>query len=90
MNPTQCPQLLDVSYLSTLTRQKQRRLIGQHLYPLIYNVYPNFMPHKLTDILLDINSINALIRMILDPVVFDTKLKEAVAILQTYYAVNNK
>lgn len=90
MNSIQKPHFLnmpDLSYLSTLSRQKQRRLIGQYLYPLIYNIYPNFMPHKLTDILLDINSISALVNMINDPMFFNMKLKEAVTVLQTYYGI---
>lgn len=77
----------DVSYLATLPRWKQKRMIGEHLYPLIYNIYPNFMPHKLTDILLDINSIGALVNMIYDPTFFDVKLKEAVTVLETYYGM---
>ncbi|XP_011708067.1 PREDICTED: polyadenylate-binding protein 1-A-like [Wasmannia auropunctata] len=80
--------ILDPTYLFTLSRQKQRKIIGQHLYPLIFNMYPNFFPHKLTDILLDINSIGALISMIHDPVILKTKLGEAVRVLQTYYGLN--
>lgn len=79
---------LDFSYLSTLPRSKQRQIIGQYLYPLICNVYPNFMPHKLTDILLDINSIGVLIGMIRNPEIFNAKLKEAVNVLVTYYAMS--
>lgn len=45
------------------------------------------MPHKLTDILLDINSISALINMINDPMFFNMKLKEAVTVLETYYGL---
>lgn len=45
------------------------------------------MPHKLTDILLDINSIGALVNMINDPVLFDVKLREAIIVLETYYGM---
>lgn len=76
----------NLSSLSTLSRQKQRQIIGQYLYPLIYNIYPNFMPHKLTDILLDINSISTLVNMINDPTLFHIKLKEAVTVLEIYYS----
>lgn len=80
---------IDLAALSTLPRTKQRRLIGQYFYPKIYNIHPNLMPHKLTDILLDINSISALISMIGDPALFHVKLREAVQVLQTYYAMSN-
>lgn len=53
-------------------------------------MYPNFMPHKLTDILLDINSIDALICMINDPVLLDVKVKHAIIVLQTYYAMQER
>jgi len=93
MDPTQnlnIPEyVLNMSDLSGLSRKKQRRMIGQHLYPLVYNIYPNFMPHKLTDILLDINSISALIHMINDPLFFNVKLQQAVTVLETYYAMTN-
>lgn len=87
MHPLNMPDLLS---LSTLSRQKQRRILGQYLYPMICNMYPNFMPHKLTDILLDINSIDALICMINDPVLLDVKLKHAITVLQTYYAIQKR
>jgi len=89
MNPAQNSQnmQLDLSILFQLSRRKQRRILGEHLYPLIYSIYPNFMPHKLTDILLDINSIGVLISMLNDPELFHLKLKDAVNVLQTYYAM---
>ncbi|XP_024884262.1 uncharacterized protein LOC112462610 [Temnothorax curvispinosus] len=87
MQNSHFPNMPDLSHLCTLPRRKQRRIIGEYLYPLICNMYPNFMPHKLTDILLDLNSIGTLIDMINDPTVFAMKLGEAINVLQTYFAV---
>ncbi|KAL6265172.1 hypothetical protein P5V15_005257 [Pogonomyrmex californicus] len=77
----------DISYISNLPRRQQRLIIGQYLFPLVYNIYPNLMPHKLTDILLDINSLSALIAMINDPIYFQTKLDQAVNVLKIYYGI---
>ncbi|XP_018340730.1 PREDICTED: polyadenylate-binding protein-like [Trachymyrmex septentrionalis] len=89
MNPAQNSQnmQLDLSTFFQLSRKKQRRILGQHLYPMVYSIYPNFMPHKLTDILLDINSTGLLVSMLNDLELFHLKLKDAVNVLQTYYAM---
>lgn len=79
----------DLSILFQLPRRTQRRILGQYLYPLVYNIHPNFMPDKLTDILLDLNSIGALIAMLSDSGLFHLKLIDAVNVLQTYYAMTN-
>ncbi|KYN14063.1 Dynein intermediate chain 2, axonemal [Trachymyrmex cornetzi] len=88
-NPAQNSQnvQLDLSTLFQFPRWKQRQILGQYLYPLVYNIYPNFMPHKLTDILLDVNSIGVLISMLNDLELFHLKLKDAVNVLQTYYVM---
>ncbi|KAG5343432.1 EPABB protein, partial [Acromyrmex charruanus] len=88
MNPVENSQL-DLSILFQLSRPKQRRILGQYLFPLVYNIYPNFMPHKLTDILLDINSLGVLMSMLYDPELFHLKLNDAINVLQTYYAIKS-
>uniref|UniRef100_A0A1B6FZD1 Polyadenylate-binding protein n=1 Tax=Cuerna arida TaxID=1464854 RepID=A0A1B6FZD1_9HEMI len=76
---------LTASMLSTADMEGQKTMLGERLYPIIQKVYPDLCS-KITGMLLEIDNFE-LLHMLEHPESLQSKMDEAVAVLQAAHSV---
>lgn len=75
---------LTASMLASATPQEQKQMLGERLFPLIQQMYPD-MVGKITGMLLEIDN-SELLHMLVHSESLKAKVEEAVAVLQAHQA----
>ncbi|XP_012583899.1 PREDICTED: polyadenylate-binding protein 1-like isoform X2 [Condylura cristata] len=76
---------LTASMLAAAPPHKQKQMIGEHLYPLIYDVHTQ-LAGKITGMLLEVDN-SELLLLLESPESLHAKVDEALAVLQAHQAV---
>ncbi|XP_016060275.1 PREDICTED: polyadenylate-binding protein 1-like, partial [Miniopterus natalensis] len=79
---------LTASMLAAAPPYKQKQMIGERLYPLIYDVYAQ-LAGKITGMLLEIDN-SELLLMLESPESLNAKVEEALAVLQAHQAAEEE
>ncbi|XP_071144526.1 polyadenylate-binding protein 1-like isoform X2 [Mytilus edulis] len=75
---------LNSTMLADAPKQEQKQILGERLFPLIQRMYPD-LAEKITGMLLEINN-SELLNMLESKESLETKVNEAVAVLQAHQA----
>ncbi|XP_016532036.1 embryonic polyadenylate-binding protein-like isoform X4 [Poecilia formosa] len=78
------PEPLTASMLAAAPLMDQKQLLGERLYPLIHALHPN-LAGKITGMLLEIDN-SELLHMLESPESLNSKVEEAIAVLQAHKA----
>uniref|UniRef100_A0A3B5LBI7 Polyadenylate-binding protein n=1 Tax=Xiphophorus couchianus TaxID=32473 RepID=A0A3B5LBI7_9TELE len=78
------PESLTASMLAAAPLMDQKQLLGERLYPLIHALHPN-LAGKITGMLLEIDN-SELLLMLESPESLNSKVEEAIAVLQAHKA----
>ncbi|XP_014828490.1 PREDICTED: embryonic polyadenylate-binding protein-like isoform X3 [Poecilia mexicana] len=78
------PEPLTASILAAAPLMDQKQLLGERLYPLIHALHPN-LAGKITGMLLEIDN-SELLHMLESPESLNSKVEEAIAVLQAHKA----
>ncbi|XP_013871887.1 polyadenylate-binding protein 1-like isoform X2 [Austrofundulus limnaeus] len=78
------PEPLTASMLAAAPLMDQKQLLGERLYPLIHALHPN-LAGKITGMLLEIDN-SELLHMLESPESLNSKVEEAIAVLQAHQA----
>uniref|UniRef100_A0A3P8STD0 Polyadenylate-binding protein n=1 Tax=Amphiprion percula TaxID=161767 RepID=A0A3P8STD0_AMPPE len=80
----QGPEPLTASMLAAAPLRDQKQLLGERLYPMIHALHPN-LAGKITGMLLEIDN-SELLHMLESPESLNSKVDEAIAVLQAHQA----
>jgi len=73
---------INASALLSMSPEDQKNALGEALFPLIHNQYPQYAG-KITGMLLEMDKLE-LLNMLENPEALDIKIKEAIAVLEDY------
>jgi polyadenylate-binding protein len=79
---------LTASMLAAAPPQEQKQMLGERLFPLIQNMYPD-LAGKITGMLLEIDN-SELVHMLEHSESLKTKVDEAVQVLQAHQSKSNE
>ncbi|CAG2233965.1 PABPC [Mytilus edulis] len=82
VNVNQSQETLTATMLATASQQEQEQMLGERLFPLILNMYPD-LAGKITGMLLEMDNLE-LLKLLKSKESLEAKVQEAVAVLQAH------
>ncbi|XP_076084303.1 polyadenylate-binding protein 1-like isoform X2 [Mytilus galloprovincialis] len=87
VNVNQSQETLTATMLATASQQEQEQMLGERLFPLILNMYPD-LAGKITGMLLEMDNLE-LLKLLKSKESLEAKVQEAVAVLQAHQDNNS-